>query len=344
MAGMIPPTPQINAPTDIWGMKYWIDRAQKWIRGTSEVKPLTITANYAIQNDESFYGYVIDTTGGSVVLTLPPANGSVGKKFFVKMKVTNAIAVVNPYSGDTIDGSASVILTTANDWVEIVSDGVNKWWIVSKTSSGSSASIPFYRTTGMTIPTTSTFAGGMGTIASQTNKTDRFQITKLSAPGAMAMLYVTPPVTPYTVDVCGTMHGMPPTNDDVLIGAARSDGTKLQVIWGGAAATNIANFPVIVQKWNTTASVSTTVATGLASLGVGVTYLRFTDDGTTASYYYSNNGKDYFLVFSEPHNTWLTASRVGIAVYFSGTVPAGALAKFAFYDFTVTNSILGDAP
>jgi hypothetical protein len=136
MAGMIPPTPQINAPTDIWGMKYWIDRAQKWIRGTSEVKPLTITANYAIQNDESFYGYIVDTTGGSVVLTLPPANGSVGKKFFVKMKVTNAIAVVNPYSGDTIDGAASVILTTANDWVEIVSDGVNKWWIVSKTSSG----------------------------------------------------------------------------------------------------------------------------------------------------------------------------------------------------------------
>lgn len=134
MAGFLPPTPQIQVDTNVWAVKYWFDKMQKWAKGTSQVKPIIITSNYTVTPDESFYGYIVDTTAGSVVLSLPPAAGAIGKKFFVKMLVTNAICVVNPFTGDTIDGAASVILTTANDWVEIVSDGVSKWWIISRNS------------------------------------------------------------------------------------------------------------------------------------------------------------------------------------------------------------------
>lgn len=135
MAGFLPPTPQIQVDTNVWAVKYWFDKMQKWAKGTSQVKPVLVTSSYTITPDESFYGYIVDTTSGAIVLTLPPAAGSFGKKFFVKKSVVTNTCTVTPFTGDTIDGASTVVLSAINDWIEIVSDGVNKWWIISRTSS-----------------------------------------------------------------------------------------------------------------------------------------------------------------------------------------------------------------
>ncbi len=201
---------------------------------------------------------------------------------------------------------------------------------------------PFFRSTGMTVPLAASFAGQMGSLTSTTDKSDRLQVIKASAATNMALLYIAVPTAPYTIDVCGSLTGVANSGDDSLIGIARSDGTKLQVVWGGMAAVAANNTPFVVQKWNTTTGTVVTSASSLAAINPQVFYLRIIDDATTCFYKYSNNGKDYIQAFSEARNTFLTATRVGVAFYY--TRPAGFDdGKFAVYDFTVTASALGDA-
>lgn len=206
--------------------------------------------------------------------------------------------------------------------------------------------LAFFRSSGMTVPLAASFAGTMGTLASTTDKSDRLQVTKASTVSDMAMLYITAPTAPYTLDICGSMLGMPPNSNDTLIGAGRSDGTKLEVIWSGG--TGVAGTPqvVAVQKWSTTTGAVTTTQTGQATTNPALVYVRLIDDATTCFYYFSNNGKDYFLVFSEARNTFLTATRIGVCFYHVNILAGGggtAVGKFAIYDFTVTGSALGDA-
>lgn len=344
MSGSLPPSPQIQVDTSVFALKYWFAQAQKWMNGTSKVQNVVATSSMTVPTDISFYAYQADTTSGAITFTLPPANGNIGKKFLFKHVAgsTNGCSI-NAFGTDTIDGASTYLINTLYDAVEIVSDGISNWIIISKVSSGgSSGSIPFFRSSGMTIPTVASMSV-MGTLSSRTDKVDRLQVVKASAAANLAMTYTTPPATPYTVDVCGTVHGMPTTNEDALLGVGRSDGTKIEVCWGGVSTSSPVNMPIAVQKWNTTTGAVASPVNNLAALNPGLMYFRMTDDGTTLSYYYSNNGKDYYLVFSEPHNTFLTATRIGICYYNTTIIAAATPGKFSVYDYTVTPSILGDA-
>ena len=69
----------------------------------------------------------VDTTGGSVTVTLPDAALNRGKVFFVKKMVAANNVVLD--RTDTIDGAASNTFATQYQTLMVVSDGTN-WLIV----------------------------------------------------------------------------------------------------------------------------------------------------------------------------------------------------------------------
>jgi hypothetical protein len=86
--------------------------------------PLTgITTTYTVKDDD----YLIDITGNTITVTLPPAVGISGKNYVIKNRATGVVTV-STTSSQTIDGSSSKILNN-NDSIEIVSDGSN--WIIA---------------------------------------------------------------------------------------------------------------------------------------------------------------------------------------------------------------------
>lgn len=71
---------------------------------------------------------LVDTSGGAVTITLPPAADAVNKVYTIKNADTGANAVtVDGDGSETIDGSTTAVLG-ALDSITIVSDGT-EWWI-----------------------------------------------------------------------------------------------------------------------------------------------------------------------------------------------------------------------
>lgn len=81
------------------------------------------------------FGYPCSTAGGSITATLPPANGILGKPFFFKNSVGANNLTVAAAGSDSIDGSATLVLTAGQSAV-IYSDGVSKWYQVATASGG----------------------------------------------------------------------------------------------------------------------------------------------------------------------------------------------------------------
>jgi hypothetical protein len=110
--------------------------------------PITeINANYNVDTND----YLIDVTGNTITVTLPPAASIDGKNYVVKNS-GSGVVTVSTTSGQTIDGSSSKTLRT-NDSIEIVSDGSN-WNIV-----GGIGSVVSSTTTKSGIVSNSTFTG-----------------------------------------------------------------------------------------------------------------------------------------------------------------------------------------
>lgn len=74
--------------------------------------------------------YKVDTSGGNVTMTLPPARTAVGMRVeFKKMSAANTLTV-DANGSETIDGSATLAWTTQYVGRSMVSDGTSDWSIV----------------------------------------------------------------------------------------------------------------------------------------------------------------------------------------------------------------------
>ena len=88
--------------------------------------PVIKTANYTMVAADS--GVLGDATAADVIVTLPAAP-TAGARYFVK-KIDASINVINVIAGGpTIDGSASIDITTENTSVDFIFDGTN-WRII----------------------------------------------------------------------------------------------------------------------------------------------------------------------------------------------------------------------
>ena len=99
--------------------------------------PITeINANYNVGVND----YLIDVTGNTITVTLPPAVVIDGKNYVIKNNGSGVVTVATT-SGQTIDGASTKSLKN-NDSIEVISDGSN--WIISTGPGGSVSTVENY--------------------------------------------------------------------------------------------------------------------------------------------------------------------------------------------------------
>lgn len=181
---------------------------------------------------------------------------------------------------------------------------------------------------------------GTGTL-SYIDKLDRLQLEGATNTTHTVGYYRPIIGAPYTLDLCGGWSGMPSGTDTIGLALTLTDGTKF---WENKASMSASIQKMIVHKWtNSTTSNSTPVATGTVYAPV-VVFLRITDDGTTTTAYFSNNGKDYAKMFSEATGTFLTPTQYGVSFDCGVTNPVSMTSAAWIYHLAATPGILGDAP
>lgn len=98
------------------------------------VAPTSKTATFTALLSEMAYS--VSASGGAVTANLPTAVGCAGKEFFVKKTDSSANTVtLDPNGSETINGAATLALSTQHEGVSIESDGTN-WFITSRPRGG----------------------------------------------------------------------------------------------------------------------------------------------------------------------------------------------------------------
>lgn len=108
--------------------------------GTPSLQTITTTPS-----NITGWGYVVkaDTTSANLVLNVPTAVGKSGQKIEVsKVDISSNIAIIYPFTGQTINGSTSPIYLYNNgDAITLISDGANSIIISdNRSANGSTAS------------------------------------------------------------------------------------------------------------------------------------------------------------------------------------------------------------
>lgn len=82
----------------------------------------TITTDYVVTNyDRMIFA---DTTSNNITIYLPSATTTAGREFIIQRVVSGANALtIQAYTGETVEGSGSVTLSTAGDTITIISNG-----------------------------------------------------------------------------------------------------------------------------------------------------------------------------------------------------------------------------
>ena len=152
--GFILPTPNDPSSQDIWGQELNSNISETdglLLSAINDVTtPQTSTFNVtaptpgssSIGNANALF--LCDGTSGSFPAQLPSAS-SAGNGFTVSFKKidsgVNGITVT-PAGSDTIDGQATYTLANQWAWVELVSDGISKWNILSNNFTAQTSNIP----------------------------------------------------------------------------------------------------------------------------------------------------------------------------------------------------------
>lgn len=107
------------------------------ILGGGTVLPISgVSSDVTLGVDQ--YTAIVDATAGNRIITLPVVGGVPGRIYIIKKGDVSANTVtVTPQAGNSIDGAASVILSTVNQDVIIQSDGIVGWHILSQAAGGS---------------------------------------------------------------------------------------------------------------------------------------------------------------------------------------------------------------
>ena len=95
--------------------------------------PVTgINSTYTVDTND----YLIDVTGNTITVTLPPAASIDGKNYVIKNSGSGVVTVATT-SGQTIDEASTKSLKN-NDSIEVISDGSN-WIIAAGTGTATSS-------------------------------------------------------------------------------------------------------------------------------------------------------------------------------------------------------------
>jgi len=75
---------------------------------------------------------LVNATSGNITVNLPTAASALAGSIILVKKTDSTANTVNvvPSGADTIDGGSSFLLSLQNEFMQIVSDGVSKWWVI----------------------------------------------------------------------------------------------------------------------------------------------------------------------------------------------------------------------
>lgn len=202
--------------------------------------------------------------------------------------------------------------------------------------------ISCFNLTGLSVPISTSFT----TVGSQTTASDRSGRLVLIVTSSTNLngIKIAGIATPYTIDVCLQMVGIPASNDSAWAGLLLSDGTKFRAFYSGTgntSGTSSGSLKFAVDNWSTQTSFSSTVINEVIEGISGSRFLRITDNGTTRTFFASCNGMDFVQVYSEPTNTYVTPTTFGIAIY--SNAANSVTSKTVVHHWLITNSVLGDA-
>lgn len=80
--------------------------------------------------DATATSYVVDTTAGSVTVTLPAAATCTGQHYIFKKQVAANSLIIDGSAAETIDGALTKTATVQYNSIHIWSDGAT-WWVES---------------------------------------------------------------------------------------------------------------------------------------------------------------------------------------------------------------------
>jgi len=94
--------------------------------GAISLPIVTKTANYtATANDSTI---LVDTSGGSVTISLPTSVGIAGRIYTIKKVSISNLVIIDPDGSETIDGDPTKSINSPYDAVTCQSDGAN--WVI----------------------------------------------------------------------------------------------------------------------------------------------------------------------------------------------------------------------
>lgn len=93
-------------------------------------KVTSVAADYQMQPDDGVI--LADSSAGHIHIFLRDTSENrtnFSKRVIIKKISTNHTVVINAASGQTIDGSATIVLNGLNEVTRLTSDGFN-WWVI----------------------------------------------------------------------------------------------------------------------------------------------------------------------------------------------------------------------
>jgi len=83
----------------------------------------TITTDYVVTNYDRVL--IADESAGDITIYLPSATTTIGRETIIQNKTGTNDVIITPYTGELINGSLSLVLTTARQTVTLISDGTD---------------------------------------------------------------------------------------------------------------------------------------------------------------------------------------------------------------------------
>ena len=112
----------------VYEWRNWLNNLYEWVIST--VKYSFESASSAITINSTVT--LIDTSGGAVTATLPPAGNHEGRVFIIKDIDAGAPQVtVDGDGSETIDGALTLVLNASRGFAVLISDGSN-WHIIGQ--------------------------------------------------------------------------------------------------------------------------------------------------------------------------------------------------------------------
>lgn len=89
----------------------------------------TISTSQTLVLTYTHTAFIVDTSAGSVTLTLPPAADSVGVVFDVKKVSSSHTVTLDADGSELIDSATTLSWSTQHQSYRLVSDGT-QWWVI----------------------------------------------------------------------------------------------------------------------------------------------------------------------------------------------------------------------